>query len=224
MVLNGVAFRDTRNGLERQTDGLYRHTGRLWVRNTAPGVNYADGNVRLDAPPGYAPRLGFHEEGTTGASLYKKAGTRELWVDEDTNRTYPVAGAPGSVNSVLGTYNTAVDWTVPGSGWLESPIQVTAAMSNVPTRFDFRFAALSLVASGSVYWCVMRNGDPAFSSYQIGYHVFPSANSPTSFCWTYQHSAPGLGSYRFGIGLYADTNIKLTSAMPSFMGITELRA
>ncbi len=249
MTQSAVALKTiTDNGHERRTDGVWSHLGRIVVgganTQTLTSVLQTNGqHIISGAPPALSSQsygqtqlqlvanapglvgIGFHEAGAAALTLYKLSGTDVgLRVRTASGVDYPLVGAPGSVNALVGQYQSGNGWSVGASGsFAESPITTgNVAFTGAFVRIEWMLNFLCSVAGGSVEIALGWDGAVSWTVNQV---TAPAASYWMTASGIMYPGPPNTGTHRLSVF------VKVTTGTFQFNGgyyqnlfVTEQRA
>jgi len=160
VVLSPQAFKETTNGYEKASNGLWTHRGHAVFaadRPAAPGNSGGwQSNIEIRSPaslpagPAGAgnPAIGFHEPSVAGVALYKPAGQIGLRIAGSDGSDYPVAGAPGSVTGAMIADGT-ITFADLANGAATVLLIDAAAYSNFSTTLSGQWVETPINGSGN---------------------------------------------------------------------------
>jgi len=251
--MNGTAFKEGTNGRERTTDGLWTHRGVLSVRDQTgevltsgyggttirttrqlnismdpPAISpnaFVDGHIQLQtSAPGYAPRIGFHESGSTGVAIYKKVGVNELRVMTNQGEDYPLVGKAGSVHALL--FETVfVGDAVPlvmNGGWQIIPSFTTPSLActgaSVLAEYGVTFTN---PAAGNTQYIGPGQDNAIIAHY--GHYTAPAAGQPMTHTATHRY-VPAAGNHIFNLMVLGSGTFSVWNGGYQYFRLWEIRA
>lgn len=228
MVVSASHFKDVTNGYERTTQGLYVHRGKMQVNlNNAPRISntgYYDGQLQIRQDTPSEPRIGFTEQGSSALALYKQQGAETLRVRGSTGTDYPLVGAAGSAQQIIGQYVGTPGWSSSATGaWLTTTISTGSIVcSGVRVRMECTAPLRHSVAGGQAYYGFMQDGVILANA---GFFHAPGADYVVPISFTYYHY-PSAGSHTYALGVLINSAGTVTTNpySNSALYVTEQRA
>jgi len=128
--------------------------------------------------------------------------------------------APYAAQQLAGSFVDFVSWTLPQAYvWLESPIQVSLALSGAPIRIEFNVPLSCATKGQHLMWGITNNG--TLIGQALGAIDAPEADFGMMAVGIYYYLPTGPGAGRLGLGLHGPAGSQILDGLPSTFYVTE---